>query len=391
MVRIVDVRETSVPLRSPLRNAVLDFGRMTTSVVAVLTDVVRDGKPVTGFAFNSTGRYACGGRMRRRFVPRLLEAAPETLLDAGGTNFDPEKALDAMLRDEKPGGHGDRSIAIGTIEVALWDAVAKIDGLPLHRLLAARWNGGRSAAPVPAYVGGGWYRPGHDLRALRDEIRRYLDAGYARVKIKIGGAPLAEDLARVEAVLEVVGSPDRLAVDANCALSRAQAFAYAGALAPYRLRWFEEPGDPADYALMRELAEVYAPPLATGENLFFTQDVENLLLYGGMRRDRDVVQIDPPQSYGIVQLSRTLAMMRRHGWSRSSVMPHGGNRMSLHAAAGFGLGGCEAYPGVFGAFGGFGDDVRLDGGCLSVPELPGIGFEAQNELYAIARELAAAA
>ncbi len=390
-MRIVDVRETSVALKSPLRNAVLDFGQMTTSVVAVLTDVVRGGKPVAGFAFNSTGRYACGGRMRARFIPRLLAAPPETLLDGAGTNFDPAKALAAMLRNEKPGGHGDRSIAIGTIEVALWDAVAKIEGVPLHRALAARWNGARSATRVPVYAGGGWYRPGHDARALQDELRRYLDAGYVRVKIKVGGAPLGEDLARVEAALEVVGAPEHLAVDANCALSREDAFAYADALAPYRLRWFEEPGDPGDYALMRELAERYAPPLATGENLLSTQDVENVLLYGGLRRDRDVVQVDPPLSYGIVQFARTLAMMRRHGWSASSVTPHGGNRMSLHVAAGFELGGCEAYPGVFAAFGGFGDDVRVEDGALTVPDLPGIGFEAQNDLYAIVRELAAAA
>ena len=390
-MRIAGVRETTVALKSPLRNAVLDFGQMTTSVVAVLTDVVRGGAPVTGFAFNSTGRYACGGRMRARFIPRLLAAPPDTLLDERGTNFDPAAALAAMLRNEKPGGHGDRAIAIGTIEVALWDAVAKIEGVPLHRALAARWNGGRSAARVPVYVGGGWYRPGHGVRALQHEIRRYLDAGYVRVKIKIGGAPLAEDLARVEAALAVVGAPEHLAVDANCALSREQAFAYAGALAPYGLRWFEEPGDPGDYALMRALAERYAPPLATGENLLSTQDVENLLLYGGLRRDRDVVQVDPPLSYGIVQFVRTLEMMRRHGWSASSVTPHGGNRMSLHVAAGLGLGGCEAYPGVFAAFGGFGDDVRVEDGALSVPELPGIGFEAQNDLYAIVRELAAAA
>jgi D(-)-tartrate dehydratase len=390
-VRIVDVRETSVALKSPLRNAVLDFGQMTTSVVAVLTDVVRDGAPVAGFAFNSTGRYACGGRMRARFIPRLLGAPPETLLDRAGTNFDPAKALAVMLRNEKPGGDGDRAIAVGTIELALWDAVAKIDGVPLHRAIAARWNGGLSLARVPVYVGGGWYRPGHDARALQDEIRRYLDAGYARVKIKIGGAPLAEDLARVEAALAVLGAPENLAVDANCALSRDEALAYAGALAPYRLRWFEEPGHPHDFALMHELAERYAPPLATGENLFSTQEVENLLLYGGMRRDRDVVQVDPPLCYGVVQFARTLEMMGRHGWSRRAVTPHGGNRMSLHVAAGFGLGGCEAYPGVFSAFGGFGDDVRVVDGALSVPDRPGIGFEAQNDLYAIVRELAAAA
>ena len=80
-MRITDIRETAIPLKSSLRNAVFDFSEMTTSVVAVITDVIRDGKPVTGFAFNSTGRYACGAQMRDRFIPRILKANPESLLD----------------------------------------------------------------------------------------------------------------------------------------------------------------------------------------------------------------------------------------------------------------------------------------------------------------------
>ena len=74
-MRIVDIRETAIPLKSSLRNSAFDFCEMTTSVVAVITDVVRDGKPVAGFAFNSTGRYACGAQMRARFIPRILKAA----------------------------------------------------------------------------------------------------------------------------------------------------------------------------------------------------------------------------------------------------------------------------------------------------------------------------
>ena len=73
-MRIVDIRETAIPLKSELRNSSFDFSEMTTSVVAVITDVMRDGKPVAGFAFNSTGRYACGAQMRARFIPRILKA-----------------------------------------------------------------------------------------------------------------------------------------------------------------------------------------------------------------------------------------------------------------------------------------------------------------------------
>jgi D(-)-tartrate dehydratase len=386
-MRIVDIRESAVPLKSQLANSSFDFSEMTTSVVAVITDVVRDGKPVCGFAFNSTGRYACGAQMRARFIPRLLTARPETLLDETGL-IDPAKALEVMLRREKAGGHSERSIAIGTIEVAVWDALAKAAGKPLHVLLAERFNGGRIADRVFCYVGGGWYWPGQTVRDLQDEMRRHLDAGYTMLKMKVGGLPLEEDLRRVEAVLEVVGAGERLAVDANCKFARDEALRYARALAPLKLRWFEEPCDPLDFALLAELASVYDPPLATGENLYSTQDVQNLLQFGGWRPDRDVVQIDPPQAYGIMQYMCTVGMLQKRSWRRAALFPHGGNQMSLAIAAGFGLGGAESYPGVFGDFGGFADDARIADGFISVSDRPGIGFEGQARLYRVMRELA---
>jgi L-alanine-DL-glutamate epimerase-like enolase superfamily enzyme len=386
-MRIVDIREKAIPLRSSLANSGFDFSEMTTSVVTVITDVVREGRPVAGFAFNSTGRYACGAQMRERFIPRILRADPATLLDRSGENFDPAKVLACMLQREKSGGHCERSIAIGTIEVALWDAIAKIESKPLHRVLAERYNGGRIARAVFCYVGGGWYLPGRTIADLQDEMRRHLDAGYTLVKMKVGGLPLAEDLRRLEAVLAVVGSGRALAVDANCKFERETALAYAHTLAPYGLRWFEEPCDPLDFALLAEIAGCYAPPLASGENLFSTKDVENLARFGGLRPDRDIIQVDPPQSYGIVQYARTVAMLESHGWKRTSLFPHGGNQMSLHIAGGFGLGGAESYPGVFGPFGGFADDAKPVDGRLALPDLPGIGFEAQSALYRIMREL----
>lgn len=387
-MRIVDIRETAIPLKSTLANSSFDFTEMTTSVVAVITDVVRDGRPVCGFAFNSTGRYACGAQMRARFIPRILAADPASLLDASGNNLDPGKILACMMRREKAGGHSERSIAIGTIEVAVWDAVAKIADKPLRVLLAERFNGDRIPDKVFCYVGGGWYWPGQTIKDLQDEMRRHLGAGYTMVKMKVGGLPLDEDLRRLEAVLEVVGSGAHLAVDANCKFDRAEALRYAKALAPFKLRWFEEPCDPLDFALFAEIAKNYEPPLATGENLYSTQDVENLVRFGGFRPGCDVIQIDPPQAYGIGQYAKTLNMLAEHGWPRSAMFPHGGNQMSLAMAAGFGLGGAESYPGVFGDFGGFADDARIDGGMISLSDRPGIGFEGQQRLFRIMRELA---
>jgi D(-)-tartrate dehydratase len=389
-MRIVDIRETAIPLKSELKNSSFDFTEMTTSVVAAITDVKRDGKPVTGFAFNSTGRYACGAQMRARFIPRILSAKPETLLDGTGENFDPAKVLAVMMQREKSGGHSERSIAIGTIEVALWDAVAKIAEKPLHRVLAERYNDGKVPERVFCYVGGGWYLPGQTTRDLEDEMLRHLDAGYTMVKMKVGGLPLADDARRVEAVKRALGNRAALAVDANAKFQRDEALAYARALSAFDLRWFEEPCDPLDFALLSEIASVYAQPLATGENLYSTQDVQNLVRFGGLTpARRDVIQVDPPQAYGIVQYAATVAMLERHGWPRTALFPHGGNQMSLAIAGGFGLGGAESYPGVFGDFGGFADDAKVEDGYLRLSERPGIGFEGQARLYRIMRELAA--
>ncbi len=389
-MRITDIREIAVPLNSTLANSSIDFSEMTTSVVAVITDVMRDGKPVCGFAFNSTGRYACGAQMRARFIPRVLKAPPDTLLDDAGDNFAPEKILAVMIRNEKAGGHSERSIGIGTIEVAVWDAVAKIAGLPLHRLLAERYNSGKLADKIFCYVGAGWYAPGKTNKDLQDEMRAHLDAGYTMVKMKVGGMPLAADLARVEAVKSILPRGGELAVDANCKFTRDEALAYAKGLRPFALRWFEEPCDPLDFALLAEIASVYDAPLASGECLYSMQDVENLVRFGGLKpQRRDVIQVDPPQAYGIATYARTLDMLARRQWPRALMFPHGGNQMTLAIAAGFELGGAESYPGVFGDFGGFADDAVLENGYLTLSDRPGIGFEGQSRLYRIMKELAA--
>src|ERR1700735_1782833 len=374
-VRIVDVREITKPISSPIRHPSIDFTKMTTSLVAVVTDVVRDGRTIVGYGFNSNGRYGQGGLIRERFAPRVLEAEPRTLLNDAGDNLDPDRIWQTMMRNEKPGGHGERSVAVGTIDMAVWDAVAKIAGKPLYRLLAERFGNGVPDDKVWVYAAGGYYYPGKDLTQLQDEMRSYRDRGYKVVKMKIGAAPLVEDLRRIDAVLEIVGEGRNLAVDANGRFDLDTAIAYAKALEPYDLWWYEEAGDPLDYALQAELANHYSKPMATGENLFSHQDARNLLRYGGMRPDRDWLQFDCALSYGLVEYLRTLEVMKELGWSSRRVVPHGGHQMSLNIAAGLHLGGNESYPDVFKPFGGFADGIRVEDGYVGLPEIPGIGFE----------------
>jgi D(-)-tartrate dehydratase len=386
-LRITAIAEKAIPVGSTMRNAAFDFSEMTTSVVAVTTDVVRNGKPVTGYAFNSTGRYACGAPMRARFIPRILSAPPEQLLDQAGL-IDPAKVLGCMMQREKPGGDAERSVPIGTIETAVWDALAKILDRPLWHVLAERFNGGAQPVAVPCYVGGGWYRPQGDLAALSDEVKHHLQAGYTHIKIKVGGAPIKEDLARIETAIGLMAGPDHLAVDANGALSNDRMKDYARVLAPLGLRWFEEPCAPLDYGSFAELTRTYDAPLATGENLFCLQDVENLFSFGDFRRDRDILQVDPPHAYGVGTYAQMVAGVERRGGTRQRIFPHGGNMMSFALVAGLGLGGCESYPGVFAAFGGFADGMDVRDGQIALPDHPGIGFEAQPALYKIMQEVA---
>lgn len=380
-MRIREIREKSVGFSTSIRNSVVDFSQITTSIVAIETDVIRGGKPVVGLGFDSIGRYAQSDIIKNRLVPRIMNADPKDLLNEDGSNFSPEKIFGIMLKNEKPGGHGDRAHAVGAIEMALWDAVAKIEGKPLWKHLSDKYNGGKHDDRVFTYGAGGYYYPGKGIDALKDEVRSYLDLGFTKVKIKIAGASLEEDRKRIEAVIPVVGGGQNLAVDANGKLDLKSALAYADAMKDYDLMWFEEPGDPLDYQMNAALSEQYPGAIATGENLFSWQDIRNLIRYGGMRADRDYIQMDCGLAYGLTEYMKTLRMLAGFGWTPRRCVPHGGHQFCLNIAAGLQLGGNECYPNVFQPFGGFSDLTKIENGYASLPEDPGIGIEQKAALY----------
>jgi L-alanine-DL-glutamate epimerase-like enolase superfamily enzyme len=386
-MRIVSAHEGVIPISSSMSNAFIDFSTMDCSVLALVSDVVVDGEPVVGYGFNSNGRYSAGEILRRRVLPRLLEADPDSLLDEAG-DLSPSAAWDVMMRNEKPGGHGERSVAVGVVDMALHDLAAKVAGVPLHRWIADHYGDGGSDESVFVYAAGGYYAPGKTLGDLQDEMRGFLDAGYEVVKMKIGGADLAEDLRRIEAVIEVLGGDgSRLAVDVNGRFDLDTALAYGRAIDPYGLFWYEEVGDPLDYRLNATLAEHYRGPIATGENLFSLQDARNLVRYGGLRPDRDWIQVDPALSYGLVEYRRIQDMLAQHGWSSRRCIPHGGHQFSLHIAAALRLGGNESYPGEFQPTGGFADDAVVEAGRVRLDERPGIGFEGKAAFHRVLRDL----
>jgi L-alanine-DL-glutamate epimerase-like enolase superfamily enzyme len=386
-VRITTVASRSLPISSSIRNAWIDFTGMDCTLVAVVSDQIQDGHPVVGYGFSSNGRYSASDLLKRRFIPRLMSAPAEELLNGDG-DLEPARAWEIVMKNEKPGGHGERSVAVGALDMALYDLAAKLAGQPLYRYLSERYADGSPDDRVFVYAAGGYYAPDKSCDDLAAEMSRFLDGGYRVVKMKIGGAPLTEDLRRIEAVLDVLGGDgSRLAVDVNGRFDLKQALAYAEALAPYGLFWFEEVGDPLDFQLQATLSSVYSAPMATGENLFSLQDARNLIRYGGMRPDRDYLQFDPSLSYGLTEYLRILDMLAEHGWSPRRCMPHGGHQFSVHIAAALKLGGNESYPGEFWPTGGFDDDAVVEGGYIRLSEAPGVGFENKRDLIKVMRDL----
>ena len=386
-MRITKVRELAVRLEGAVANAVVNFSEHTVSLVAVVSDVVRGGRPVVGIGFNSIGRFAQSGIIRDRMIPRLLAATPASLLDGSGERFDAAKVLTTVMRNEKPGGHGDRAGAAAAIEHAIWDLNAKLADEPAYVTIARAFGRQPTEGSVEVYTGGGYYYAPGTGQTLRDEFMRYREMGFESFKMKIGGAPLAEDMKRIEEALDAAGGGAHLMVDANGRFDLPTAVAYAKELRPLKLRWFEEIGDPLDYQLNREAIEAYGEPVATGENLFSTIDTLNLVRFGGMRPQRDVFQMDAGLSYGITEYAKMLDVLESHGFDRQFAIPHGGHLINLHTVVGLGLGACEAYPGVFQPFGGYSKEVQIRNARVRPSDAPGFGLEQKPELAPLIEQL----
>jgi L-alanine-DL-glutamate epimerase-like enolase superfamily enzyme len=327
---------------------------------------MRNGRPLVGLGFNSIGRFAQGGIVRERIAPRILAAAGDSLLR--DDVFDCDKILRAAVRNEKPGGHGDRASAVAAVELAFWDLNAKLAGEPAYVTIARHFKRSPTSR-VPVYAAGGYYYAQDGLGRLRDELLGYADLGFEAFKIKIGGATLADDMRRIDAALDICRSGSRLAVDANGRFDFPVAAEYARAIAPLRLRWYEEVGDPLDFGLNKRITEIFDGAIATGENLFSRQDVNNLLSYAGMRRGRDIFQMDAGLSYGLCEYGAIIDLVESYGYL-----------INLHIVCGMNLGGCEAYPAVFQPFGGYSPDCRIADGFISPGDRPGFGLEAKPEL-----------
>lgn len=378
-MRIVDIIEKTIGI-SRYADPSIPTGDLTTSLVAVVVDGDAAGRSV-GYGFASIGRYAQGGLIRERFARRLLDATPEQLITGDGAGLDPMRAWAVMMSGEKPGGHGERCVAVGALDMALWDAAAKIAGAPLYELLARRLGRDVVGDPIRVYASGGYPYPDNDLARLADEIGRFRDLGFGEAKIKIGRASLREDIRRIETAVEVLGGSDRLAVDAMNAYDTDTSPEAAAALAPLGLRWFEDICDPLDFATQAAVARSYPPPIAAGEALF--ADVEAALLdqHGGLRPGHDYLVFDPVHCYGVPGYLRIVERLTSTGWPRTAFWPHASHLFALHLVAALGLGGAEATPSAFHPFHGPPSALPVHAGTIAVPDAPGIGWELHPEAW----------
>ncbi|MBM82743.1 MAG: mandelate racemase [Planctomycetaceae bacterium] len=377
-MRLVDIRQATVPI-SRYADASISSGNLDTTIVAIITDAYRAGEPIVGFGFSSIGRYGQSGLIRDRFAPRLLAAPAEDLCAADG-NIDPFRAWQCMMLGEKPGGHGERCVAVGTLDMALWDLAAKVAEEPLYQFLGKVIGIEQTSQQVPVYAGGGYYFPDDDIGRLTTEVRQFLDQGHTHIKMKIGAVPLEDDLKRIEAILDLLPDGSHLAVDAMNRYSPEMAIRAAQALQPYKLWWFEDICDPLDFTTHERVAAEYSPPIAAGEALFSAADATNLIRYAGLRRNHDIFVFDPVHCYGVPEYLQIAEMLEDNGWSRQSCWPHGGHLFSLHLAAALKLGGNECNPHNFQPFGGFADGAEISEGFATLPDVPGVGFATRPQL-----------
>ena len=403
-MKITAIHEATLPIGSAMRNASIAFDQMTASALVIRTDQSIGGEALVGLAFDSIGRYGKGGLLRERFIPRLLAAAPRDLLDEHG-HIDPHRCTAVLMRGEKQGGHGERPGAVGLLDAALWDLRAKQMGLPLWQCLRHSVDPNATStttapvtatasAPVPAtaaaaatppriatYASCGHFTDNPDPQALRDEVAQCLAWGYTTVKIKLSGRDAKLDAQRIASALRAGLPASHLAVDLNGQWQAGDTDGLA-VLAEHPLAWVEEPTPALDYAALAAFCQSHSSPVATGENLFSSDDATNLLRYGGLRPHQDRLQMDISLSYGVGEYRAMLARAQSMGWSPQAFWPHAGHLFAAHVVAAFGLGSHESAPDPRRLYGGVWDGVPVVDGHLHVPTFPGVGFEHKANLMA---------
>lgn len=245
----INAQHFNIPLAEVLSDA--KHGDHTHFELITVTITLDNGAEGTGYTYTGgKGGYAIKAMIEHDLTPLLL----------GKDAADIEALYDAMQwHIHYVGRGGIASFAISALDIALWDLRGKHTGQALWQMA------GGASDRCKAYCGG--IDLNFPLPKLLDSVQSYLDRGFNGVKIKIGQPDLADDVARIKAVRELIGDDIAFMVDANYSMSVEQAIAAANAFRPFNLLWFEEPTLPDDYHGFKRIAEATGMPLAMGENL----------------------------------------------------------------------------------------------------------------------------
>ena len=379
-MKIVSIAERTAPIASSLRNARIDFSEITASVVAVVTDQFRDGRRVVGHAFNSFGRYGCGGPLRERFIPRLLRATPAELNDPASGIVDPQRALDLMLRREKAGAHAERSMAVGTLELALWDIVGKYHGVPVYELL-----GGPCRDRIRMYRGVGGATPeaaAAAALAAKEQGFDCLKTGAADGACRLIDTPRIVDdaVARIAAMREAVGRDFDIAIDCHGRFSPAMALRFCDAVADLTPMFVEEPVLPENVDALAALTRKARVPIATGERLYTKWEFREVL----EKCELAVVQPDLSHAGGISESKKIAALAEAWYVALAPHCPLG----PVALAACLQVDACcpnflvqEHTPDALGK-GYLRQPLVVENGHIALPTGPGLGIELDEEAIA---------
>ncbi len=345
----ITTEEFRWPRRVPIRNGKHTYTHSGLGVVRIETD-----ENVTGIGLGGTGLVG----------QATIEMLKQQLI--GEDPIDVERLWHLMWVPKIIGRRGLTTRAISAIDIGLWDLRGKVAGLPLYKLLGGFRN------RMPTYIAGGYYEEGKGLRELQQEMETNVNLGAKAIKMKVGGVPMREDVARVKAVREAIGPDIKLLVDANCAYRAYEAIQFAERIEAFDIFWFEEPVAPDDYAGMRRLADKTSIPIATGENEYTRYGFRDLIEH----QSAAILNADANICGGVTEWMKVAALAQAHDLD---IAPHGSQDVHIHLVSAISNGLIlEFYRDSFDPMWGkiYHDTLRVNAdGTVSPPEVPGLGAD----------------
>lgn len=282
----------------------------------------------------------------------------------GENPFFVERIWDRMYyHNRKPVAKGEYIMAMGSVDIAIWDIIGKALNLPVYKVLGAYQE------KIKVYAAGGYYEEGKGIADLVKEMEGYVSEGFRAVKIKVGGASFQEDVERVRAVRQALGDEIDILIDANNKWRAYEAIRFGRAVEKYNPFWFEEPVAPDDFAGCAEVRQALDIPIVAGENEFTRWGCRDLIV----NHSADILNPDTVKAGGITEYRKIAALASAF---HIPVAPHGEPQMAIQLlAASPNTLIMETYPGTKSQYNPILPLYPVKDGFITVPDKPGLGIE----------------